>query len=342
MSPTKEEKSEGQEKIEQLGVLEGLRKYAQDHVLLVGKPGSGKSTALKRLLLEEAENALSDDRVKIPVLVELRYYQTSMLDAIGSFLRRHGLWMEKAEIEKQLFEGRWLLLVDGLNELPDDAARQEVKVFRQNNLHTPMIFTTRVLGMGGNLDISKQLEMLPLTESQTQDFVKDYLPDGAEQMLGQLGERLQEFRQTPLLLWMLCSVFDETGKVPPNLGLVFRQFTQKFQQELKESVPENSRNLWQLLLKYLAFRMTQGREATEFQVAIPRQQAEEILTELLRNQNNDQPHASAISGLQDLLKHHLIQLGSDDQIEFRHQLIQEYYTAEYLLEQLKTLSDNLR
>ncbi len=44
-----------EEKIERLTVLEGLRKYAPNHVLLVGRPGSGKSTALARLLLEEAE-----------------------------------------------------------------------------------------------------------------------------------------------------------------------------------------------------------------------------------------------------------------------------------------------
>ncbi len=30
------------EKREQFAVLEGLRQYAQEHVLLVGKPGSGK------------------------------------------------------------------------------------------------------------------------------------------------------------------------------------------------------------------------------------------------------------------------------------------------------------
>jgi predicted NACHT family NTPase len=39
-------------------VLAGLREYAHHHVLLVGKPGSGKSTALKRLLWEEARTDL--------------------------------------------------------------------------------------------------------------------------------------------------------------------------------------------------------------------------------------------------------------------------------------------
>lgn len=43
------------EEREVLNVLDGLRKYASEHVLLVGRPGSGKSTALIRLLLEDAE-----------------------------------------------------------------------------------------------------------------------------------------------------------------------------------------------------------------------------------------------------------------------------------------------
>ena len=74
----KQEKELGQdgekkEKIERLPVLEGIVKYEAEHVLLVGRPGSGKSTALARLLLQEAEIALSDRLAKIPVLVELRY-----------------------------------------------------------------------------------------------------------------------------------------------------------------------------------------------------------------------------------------------------------------------------
>jgi putative NADH-flavin reductase len=55
IQPAKEEPGEAQQKTERC-VLEGLRKYAPKHVLLVGRPGSGKSTALVRLLLEEAEN----------------------------------------------------------------------------------------------------------------------------------------------------------------------------------------------------------------------------------------------------------------------------------------------
>ena len=39
IQPPREESSQKQEKTEILGVLEGLRKYASEHVLLVGRPG---------------------------------------------------------------------------------------------------------------------------------------------------------------------------------------------------------------------------------------------------------------------------------------------------------------
>jgi hypothetical protein len=51
----KEQEGQASEKVEQLPVLEGLRKYQDNHVLLVGRPGSGKSTALQQLLWEEAQ-----------------------------------------------------------------------------------------------------------------------------------------------------------------------------------------------------------------------------------------------------------------------------------------------
>ena len=50
------------EKIEQFSVLAGIRKYAEQQVLLVGRPGSGKSTALARLMLEEATTANQEYR----------------------------------------------------------------------------------------------------------------------------------------------------------------------------------------------------------------------------------------------------------------------------------------
>jgi predicted NACHT family NTPase len=133
------------------------------------------------------------------------------------------------------------------------------------------------------LDIAKKLQMQPLSEAQMQQFVCAYLPQQGEQMLRQLGSRLRELGETPLLLWMLCSLFKARGKVPPNLALVFRQFAQSYYDKLKQDVPisRESRRWWHRLLEQLAWVMTCGEAKTQLQVAIPRQKAEAVLSEFL-------------------------------------------------------------
>ncbi|MEM9217354.1 MAG: NACHT domain-containing protein [Cyanobacteria bacterium P01_F01_bin.150] len=225
-------------------------------MLLVGRPGSGKSTSLLRLLIEEAQAALGAmDGSPIPVLVELRYFQEKSeygIEAlIRNFLKQHGVLLQADDIESLLFEGKLLLLLDGINELPSEESRRQLRVFHQTYGQTLMVFTMRELGLGGNLGIEKKLEMQPLSEAQMRQFVQGYLPGDGEKLLEQLRDRLRSFGQTPLLLWMLCSLFRATGEVPQNLGLVFRQFTRSYEIQLRGDVPvsEESRRWWAELLE---------------------------------------------------------------------------------------------
>ncbi|WP_172969765.1 HEAT repeat domain-containing protein, partial [Microcystis aeruginosa] len=344
-----QERPERPEKTERFTVLEGLRKYATNHVLLKGRPGSGKSTALARLLLEESVGAQSlhpnqqnqAKIIQIPILIELRLYETSILDLILQFLKRHKLIIDSNTLESWLLENqnfRPLLLFDGINELPSDTARQNLKNFRQQYAEISMIFTTRDLG-SDDLDIEKKLEMLPLTEPQMRDFVKTYLPEKGEEMLKQLGNRLKELAETPLLLWMLCSVFDDNqNKIPANLGLIFRGFTKNIHIRKGVKISEDLRRWQNRLLQHLAWTMTTGENPTEIKLSISKNQAEEILIEFLQGKISC-PDNTALEWLEDLLKYHLIHLEGNDKIAFRHQLIQEYYTAEELKKKLPHLRD---
>jgi HEAT repeat protein len=149
---------------------------------------------------------------------------------------------------------------------------------------------------------------------------------------------LREFGQTPLLLWMLCGLFRQTGQIPANLGEVFRAFTQGYERNLKADVPvESDRRWWPELLQELAFWMMRGvpfgesvpAVDTEFRVAISRTEACRIFAAFLQNKEA-QTKGVAQKYLDDLLRHHLIQ-SYGDKVEFRHQLLQEYYAAEYSL-----------
>ena len=348
-----------EKKTERFEVLNGLRKAVaeSDRVLLIGKPGSGKSTALRRLLWEEAQTGLEQlnrgqDTFTIPVLVELRDCKSgSVLEWIqNKALRRSRLQIE--DIEDLLFTRRLLLLFDGVNELPSDDAWSALDEFCRDRdfCTTPMIFTTRSLGAGADLGIEKKLEMVPLTELQMRDFIQKRLPGKAENLLRQLQGRLRELAETPLLLQMLCDVVAESadGTIPQNRGELFRkEFARRYEtfKPLRGRVSEDCRRFAPELLQHLAFVMTQGEphtdplKPTSSWLTIPKSQAEIILENYLKGRVAD-PGKAAKEWLEDLLEFHLLQVASHpNDIEFHHQLFQEYYAAEALLGKLPTLSD---
>jgi HEAT repeat protein len=337
---------------EQMEVLSGLRKYASQHVLLVGKPGSGKSTALKRLLWEEAKqylatkNQKSQEELHVPVLIKLRECRNcSILDLIQKSLRK--LRLNREEIEELLLDQQLLLLFDGLNEMPSNNVGQEVESFRSDFSDTPMIFTTRDLGVETSLGIQTKLELMPLTESQIHHFIEKRLPGQAHVLLGQIRDRLRELAETPLLLQMLCDVFTEEGQIPQNRGELFRKEIARRYAEFKPActlpIAENSRRFTPELLQYLAFVMVQGNPHTNPCKPTPpcltyvKTEAEKVLESLLIGRVTA-PAEAAKEWLEDLLEHNLLQLADNpDEIEFHHQLFQEYYAAEYLLQQLPAL-----
>jgi len=347
------------ERREQFAVLEGLRKYATDHVLLVGKPGSGKSTSLQRLLWEEARHCLEaieegkSEIPPIPILIELRGLKGSVLAAIQEKLK-WWLYLDETTLIAFLRDRRLFVFLDGLNELPNEQAWQAVDDFRQVcvDLKLSLIITTRELGSGlvqGNV---KKLEMLPLTEPQMQEFVRKRLPETGGELWRQIQGKLRELAETPLLLKMLCDVFEQNGEIPKNRGDLFRkEFARRYKEfkpERLRNVSEDSRRFAFDLLTYLAFRMVQGEPHIDSSkpsaswIAIPKTEAEKILATFLAGDRTPtlEDTTKAKEWLEDLVEWHLLQIASDPtQIEFHHQLFQEYYAAEWLAPQLEKLSD---
>jgi HEAT repeat protein len=318
--------------VKQLPVLEGLREYGlgdeREHVILAGKPGSGKSTALWQLRLALADEGL------VPVLVQLKG-KTTILEAIANELEKGDLELELRDIKRLLRNQKLILLLDGVNEIPTDDLRRGLAEFREQNATVPMIFTTRDLAVGGDLGIKQRLEMKPLTELQMQKFVGQRLPVDGEKLLGQLGDRLWEIAETPLFLGMLCDVFGQTGQIPENKGELFRLFDREYEKfKGLPLVSEDFRRFKSEILQHLAFVMMTGDSSkpTEFWLTIDKGVAEREIEMFLFDHHESNPASKAKEWLEDLLKHYFLKVAADaSQVEFHHQLFQEYYAAEKLL-----------
>jgi predicted NACHT family NTPase len=325
-------------------IFTAIQNYIEfEHILLVGSPGVGKSTALLRCLVQLAEGEREKPEPRIPVLISLKRYNinhfscpedpSGILTLIKDTLEPD-LWLEVSDIKKLLFKDkRLILLLDGLNEMSAGEKRTELEEFRKkcDRCKVPFICTTREL-RGGDLGIKRRLEIQPLRSEEVERFLQNCLPDQKQKVLQLLNRDNRELSRTPFVLWMLYDLFQKQGTEVETLAEAFHQFFQS-SKKYKEDAPvaDERRQEWNRWLEHLAFTMLDNPDPTDPGLIISKKQAEKILIE----EFGDLYGAS--SRIEELLKYHLLELISEKEVSFQHQLIQEYYAAECLLTQLPDL-----
>ncbi|CBN53738.1 MULTISPECIES: HEAT repeat domain-containing protein [Kamptonema] len=342
--PEEQKKEKKETQIVSLPIFQGIQNYIEsEHILLVGSPGVGKSTALLHYLVSFAKKELEKPEPRIPVLVPLKRYKVSfsssedpsgMLTLIRNALKPQ-LRLTISEVEELLFQKRLILLLDGLNEMPADTVRTELKTFREecDRIKIPLICTTRELG-NGDLGIKRRLQVQPLGSIEINRFLQECMPGQAQQVLQLLSRDNRELSRTPFVLWMLYQLFQKTDTVVDTLGQAFRQFFQAFR-KYKEGAPvsDERRKAWNPWLKHLAFTMLNSPEPNDPGLIIFDEPAEKVLAEEFGDLY------STPSRIEELVKYHVLERVSDREVSFQHQLIQEYYAAEWLALRLEKLSD---
>ncbi len=217
-----------------------------------------------------------------------------------------------------------MLLADGFNELPTDQARAEFRKFCGRNI--PVIVTSRELA--NDLGLERKLDLPPPSSQQVARFLEERLPNCDRAQLQKLGDRVRDLGQTPLMIWMLYSIFQTRHEIPETRGEAYRAFTTLYAEKAKEGIDlTESRTV----LSKLAFEMMQSPkpdDPTDFRLDISEVEAQTAL--------------GSEKTLKHLVDFHLLHWQGkpgNRKVRFCHQSLQEYYAAEYLLPQLPNLSN---
>lgn len=301
-------------------ILQAIQELGEQSLLIFGSSGSGKSTLLSRLFYESALKAQKGMSNLVPVLIELKSYETAGKDGeieglILNSLQSYDPDLGKEDLKQIRKEKRLALFIDGFNELPIEGAKPKIKQYCKN---------VRTVATSRNKDdwqeLPKRLEIQPLTYDEVIDFFKERLPGTSQEKLKELGNRVRDFGDTPLMVWMLYCIFNTNKEIPETRGETYRRFTTLYLERSKEGIdlPESRTLLGKLAFEMMQFGNTGN--STDFRLELSEIDAQNILgleqtLKLLRNCH--------------LLKSH--GKPGNRRIKFCHQSLQEYYAAEELL-----------
>jgi TIR domain/NACHT domain len=344
--------------------LDGFTAVNQNPYLMVlGAPGAGKSTFLRRVGLEALKvgtnaESLFNHRC-IPVFLELKKFKFDPVDipqAITKELTSLGFVVAETAIAKALGEGKLLVLFDGLDEVPIDnlnAVIEAIQSFVKRYDKNRFIASCRIAAYRSSSSSFTQfldIELAEFNDEQMQQFINNWFrspldieDNTAEKCWTLLNsasyKAAKELGHTPLLLTFLCLVYDRTQGFPSKraalyqraLDILLEEWAAEKRIQQKEVYRGLTTELEKLLLAEIAY---QGFESDR--LFFTRQELIDQIKAFLAD-TVEQPKyldgkvvLDAIAIQQGVLVERL-----DAVYSFSHLTLQEYLTAQYISPQEK-------
>ncbi|MET8996817.1 SEFIR domain-containing protein [Amycolatopsis sp. NPDC004169] len=209
--------------------------FRRDRRLLVlGRPGSGKSVSAIRLVSELLDGWSRGKPV--PVLVPVTDWHPGELHPFDWLARRlardHRLgrtvrWVngERITLAAALLEvGLVLPVLDGLETIAHDLRPEAVAALNRLGSSVPLVVTCG-LAEYGELDAAgvrlaraTRAELLPLERDDVEDYLAETVPGGAARLAPLFARLRADPVPTPLLVWLVRVVHQDPGRDPAELG----------------------------------------------------------------------------------------------------------------------------
>jgi predicted NACHT family NTPase len=235
--------------------LEAIQRYSS--LMILGKPGSGKTTFLKRLALLCLENDSRLDFNGVPFFIPLK--------RIADFLKQNAEGLPKpkdlihylalahqeknndnksinlAVLESVLIAGRGLILLDGLDEVSDSDYQQVESMINYLLSEYPnnrIVITCRIAAYKHLYSQLTDVEIADFNDNQVDRFVEQWFKNQVtssqtvnlsksrrflEKIKDKSNQSIKELTKSPLMLTLLCLEFSDFGDFPRNRAELYER-----------------------------------------------------------------------------------------------------------------------
>lgn len=201
------------------------KKAVENHnkLLILGKPGAGKTTFLKHLAIQCNQNEFQGDLV--PFFVTLKdFAETEDKPNLLTYLSNYIESENSQNLQQILKHNRALILLDGLDEvLNTDSNRviKEIESLTNSYPENQYVMTCRIAAREYTFEKFTEVEIADFDWKQITNFAHNWFKDKPikpETFLERLKQDkpIKELVANPLLLTLLCISFEELGDFPAN------------------------------------------------------------------------------------------------------------------------------
>jgi len=324
--------------------------------VILGEAGSGKTTSLWKILVDECTKLDKGESINIPIFINFRRWDhenkcRKLAQDAFDFLD-----IDFNSIENELLRGSFIILIDGLNELPANyqiqtPAYQDLKQFIIRYCKNRFVlscrtvdFENRILNLeeeSGKLPEISIYEIQRINKDQIFSYIKNYLDrEKSEDLICQLEinnntnwdnkSSILHLARIPLYLKLIINNFKKEGELPKNLAQLLKSFIITITQ--RETVRYSS-SIDIIAKERLLGRLTYELTKKNYSLSIPETIILNVLRKIFMELKGEGFISSKLTISEiwyELLSNNFLKRSENNKIEWLHPLLFDYFLGSEL------------